>query len=784
MLPQPALHAGVPHLHPQVGCDDAFGSRGRGAGPSHAWPRARGSAAAVAAVLAVLARRAAGAQASQADLLKIIRKKKIALGVSLPESPTRDDLDAITVPDLRAALAQRGLDSKGTKSQLVQRLLDGGAAQPVVEQGLVAVEELRAGGFLGGARGYSSAIVACDKGNRWELSLSLLDEMMEKKLTPSPSAFAAVLNACERGGQLKHAEHVRRAQGGKPRETGQRSVAEAATAEEVTTVVNSDEVLYARGNLCARFREKKASPERLQKAAELLRSGGHFKETLPFTTALRNCEHGLHWEWALQFLSEMVPGGVEPDTVTYNVAIAALGRGQQWQRSLALMAGMPEQAGITPDFETYQAAALSCSRNGEWEQALAQLAEAQALGIANAETWNIAMMACASAAAWEAALVMLEAAGTSSAPADAIRDLNCFGVALYACMEAGKWQICLGILECMRREEVEADNIALACAVQACRDGKASAEASSIINEMLRRKLDTNIGEVLEEATVAIDFPEVRSPVPLSALKPMAAKEVSLYKFVRKRAIPGDVDSVLQAIEKFAEERSWLKIQGDDKRKLLERTIRPTDRIVEFGCYVGYSAILMARRLRELGGQGTVTTCEVDAGNAYVARGVIQFAGMEGDIQVRVGCANDWVSTGQLGTIDLLLLDHRGTIYHEDLHAAESSLSPHARVLADNVLYPGAPLFLHYIDYQNYSIEIHELKEFQRQDLDDWVVICTPPPPGERKGMPESTPPEMRRLSAEIDQISWRSQTAPVDWVAFQTRLKPIFYKWKADKGL
>eukprot|EP00435_Cladocopium_sp_Y103_P029998 s771_g7.t1 len=646
-----------------------------------------------------------------------------------------------------------------------------------LEEAESAAEGLRAAGHLSGVRGYSSAIVASSRGRKWSVAMELFDEMLERGLRPTASAFTALREACEEGGQAALAARVLVAQGSEAPQPRQ-----AKTARTQASPSTVPGVLYSKGALCTRLREKDAAPERLLEATELLRSGGHFQETLSYTTALRNCEHGHHWDLALSLLSEMRDRTVEQDVVTYNVAVAACGRGQQWERSLALLETM-SAVDIPPDFETYQAASLACSRNGEWEQALTFLAIAQAMKVANAESWHIGMMACASAGAWEATLEMLESAGSAESPKDVSRDLMCYGVALYACMESGRWPLCLALLERMRREEVDADAVALACAAQACRDGRNSDAANEIISEMRLKKMNTNVAEVLNEATLSVDFPEVRSPVPLGALRPMAPKEVNLYKWIRQRATPGDVASVIQVIEEFAEDRSWLKIQGEQKKELLEASLRPEDRVVEFGCYVGYSSMVMAKKLRELGG-GSVTTCEVDAANAYVARGVLQFAGVEGEVQVRVGCACDWVATGQLGTIDFLLLDHRGTIYHDDLHAAEPSLSEKALVFADNVLYPGAPLFLNYIDVQGYQIEIHELKEFKRPDLDDWVVICRPPPVAERREMPESTPAELRRLSAEVDAISWRSQEQSVDWVAFQTRLKPIFYQWKEERGL
>jgi len=630
---------------------------------------------------------------------------------------------------------------------------------------------------LSGVRAYSSAIVASSKGQKWPVAIQLFDEMLERGLRPTASAFSAVRDACEEGGRRDLVQRIEASS-----DAVGKSAGSSVEPKKAKVASPSSTVLYSKGALCTRFRDKNATPERLSETAELLRSGGHLEETLSFTTAIRNCEHGHHWPWALSLLGEMRQRSVEQDVVTYNVAIAACGRAQQWQRSIALLDSM-SAVDIEPDFETYQAASLACSRNGEWEQALAFLSIAQALKVANAESWHIGMMACASAGAWEATLEMLEFSASADAPKEVSRDLMCYGVALYACMEAGRWPLCLALLERMRQEKVDADAVALACAAQACRDGRNTDAAKEIVSEMRRKDMNTNVAEVLNEATLAVDFPEVRSPVPLGALRPMAPKEVTLYKWIRQRATPGDVASVIQVIEQFAEERSWLKIQGDEKKTLLEASLRPEDRVVEFGCYVGYSSMVMAQKLRELGG-GSVTTCEVDAANAYVARGVHQFAGVEGEVQVRVGCASDWVATGQLGTIDFLLLDHRGTIYHDDLHAAEPSLSDKALVFADNVLYPGAPLFLNYIDVQGYQIEIHELKEFKRPDLDDWVVICRPPPVAERKEMPESTPAELRRLSAEVDAISWRSQEQSVDWVSFQTRLKPIFYRWKEERHL
>lgn len=292
-------------------------------------------------------------------------------------------------------------------------------------------------------------------------------------------------------------------------------------------------------------------------------------------------------------------------------------------------------------------------------------------------------------------------------------------------------------------------------------------------------------------------------PFDVSQLGPLAKKEQKVHKFVQRYAPRGDLDATLAAIEKFAEESSWLKVAGGDKARILEGVLRPGDRVVEMGTFVGYSSMFMARRLRQLGGGGFVTTLEVDAATAMVARAIIDWAQASKEVRVRVGRGGDWIATGQLGNMDLLNLDHRGTKYHEDLLASESSLAPTgARVMADNVFYPGAPLFLNTLAGR-YSTTFHEVKEYLRPDLDDWITLSEPPPipkgyvePAEppepddgwgprriprRPGMapPGPAPPELRQWSAEVDAICWRSLKEDVDWVGFQRHIGPKLRAWK-----
>ena len=94
--------------------------------------------------------------------------------------------------------------------------------------------------------------------------------------------------------------------------------------------------------------------------------------------------------------------------------------------------------------------------------------------------------------------------------------------------------------------------------------------------------------------------------------------------------------------------------------------------------------------------------------------------------------------------------------------------------MADNVLSPGAPLFLaHLLARPHYHVRLRVLEEFLRLDLEDWVAVCVV----QHHAAPEMTaaPPDVFWLSwsSYVDDISWRSQEQEVEWKQLQGFVKP-----------
>lgn len=125
--------------------------------------------------------------------------------------------------------------------------------------------------------------------------------------------------------------------------------------------------------------------------------------------------------------------------------------------------------------------------------------------------------------------------------------------------------------------------------------------------------------------------------------------------------------------------------------------------MVELGAYIGYSAIKFDQAVRDLGGERYLSL-EPNQEYAAIARSMIEFAGLSGFVHVIVGSSSSSLVNLAFAEptlrIDLLFIDHSGRLYKEDLTLAERSslLSPHAVVIADNIVDPNASNYVAKMD--------------------------------------------------------------------------------------
>ena len=111
-------------------------------------------------------------------------------------------------------------------------------------------------------------------------------------------------------------------------------------------------------------------------------------------------------------------------------------------------------------------------------------------------------------------------------------------------------------------------------------------------------------------------------------------RDAICYKYITdflRKDIPRR-DGILGELEDYAEKNSVPIVQPETAQFLDVLTcIKKPERILEVGCAIGYSAMLMAENLSE---GGSITTLEWDADMAEIARKNIERAGLSDRINV------------------------------------------------------------------------------------------------------------------------------------------------------
>ncbi|XP_048454323.1 transmembrane O-methyltransferase homolog [Rhincodon typus] len=192
------------------------------------------------------------------------------------------------------------------------------------------------------------------------------------------------------------------------------------------------------------------------------------------------------------------------------------------------------------------------------------------------------------------------------------------------------------------------------------------------------------------------------------------SREERAFQYVMTHSIPGDPENIISTFDTWCYRSEYLSNVGPEKGKILERLISETVplTVLELGTYCGYSALRMARNLSL---SARLYTVEMDKGNAAVAEKIIRLAGFDEDtVEQIIGPTDEVIpqlrESFGVDKFDFVFMNHWKRCYLRDLQLLEDYdlLQEGSIVVADNVIFTGAPHFMQYAkSCGKYSWKIH-----------------------------------------------------------------------------
>jgi len=162
-------------------------------------------------------------------------------------------------------------------------------------------------------------------------------------------------------------------------------------------------------------------------------------------------------------------------------------------------------------------------------------------------------------------------------------------------------------------------------------------------------------------------------------------------EFITRALVPDDAE-LSAALRANAEAGLPQHDVSPAQGKLLHLLVRlqGARRILEIGTLGGYSTIWLAKALPP---SGRLTSLELDAGRAAIARANIRRAGLEGVVEVRVGPALETLQTLKaegVPSFDLVFIDADKPNNPRYLEWAVALTHPGSIIIGDNVVRDGA----------------------------------------------------------------------------------------------
>ncbi|CAE8627485.1 unnamed protein product [Polarella glacialis] len=642
---------------------------------------------------------------------------------------------------------------------------------------LALLEQMQSSRLGSSVIAVSAAISACERGQRWEDALGLLRGLRRGSagLSPDIAAYNATISACEKGHRWREAlllleELLQRPDSGthgrRPLRPDVITFNSTISACEKASQWSTALTILGRMRARAADEPESAPPEfSTSRLSPRTRDGTVVDpDVVSFNAAISACDRGRQWPSALGLFGELFDAGLQPDVITCNSLISACAAGLAWRPALELLAAMPTMS-LTPDQVSYSGAVRSCA-GCSWFRALGVLESMLDAAVdPDVSSFSALLMECQQRGLLATEVALLRSLSTTVKREGGERRDGAAGLSdedtLRSASEAAA----------AARHSVHG---AFAEEVVAQLQLAGDSSPVSAMHAALRKAFGLRDCE----PWTGLSLSDTRLAPPLVSVQAhgsgLYAKELALFRHVLATARPGDPQSACAAVEEFGNDCNagrWLKVAGGDKADVLLYALRlaplGAGEVLEIGTYCGYSAMLMSAALPE---GVRITTLEVDPVHAVLAMNILAFAGLSHRVEVLIGHSEQLLPRipalrkfGPGKGFCAVFMDQKGSRYDRDLEVLEDHglLLPGAVIVADNVLKPGAPLFLWRITRDAaFKSQILPVREFAMPAA-DWmsVSVYQPLAEGRRQELP-SPPPELLKLNQASDRMRVQAQAS------------------------
>ncbi|XP_022086442.1 catechol O-methyltransferase-like [Acanthaster planci] len=202
------------------------------------------------------------------------------------------------------------------------------------------------------------------------------------------------------------------------------------------------------------------------------------------------------------------------------------------------------------------------------------------------------------------------------------------------------------------------------------------------------------------------------------------------YLMEHTAEVDGDAAALLDTTDRYCyQEGNQMMHIGDKKGAIVRKLVQELapNTCLELGTFCGYSAVLLASVLRP---GSRYITVEADKEHEKIARQFVKLAGADVSAKITiVGRSSENVipklrEDFSVDTLDFVFIDHWKNLYTRDLKLLESHglLRKGTVIVADNIIFPGAPDYLEYVQSsEKYQTElIHST--FEYSDREDAVA--------------------------------------------------------------